>query len=62
MRFMRSLACRAAIKSRTPLAPEKLRWLVERLLHTSSPTTCPHGRPIILRLSLRDLEKGFQRY
>ena len=58
----RSLACRAAIKSRTPLAPEKLRWLVERLLHTSSPTTCPHGRPIILRLSLRDLEKGFQRY
>ena len=58
----RSLACRSAIKSHTPLAPEKLRWLVERLLHSSSPTTCPHGRPVILRLSLRDLEKSFQRH
>lgn len=56
-----SLACRAAIKVNTPLAPEKMRWLIDRLLRTSSPTTCPHGRPGVLRLATRDLEKGFHR-
>jgi DNA mismatch repair protein MutL len=56
-----SLACRAAIKINTPLAAEKMRWLIDRLLLTSSPTTCPHGRPIILRLTTRDIEKGFHR-
>ena len=56
-----SLACRAAIKVNTPLAVEKMRWLIDRLLLTSSPTTCPHGRPVILRLTTRDIEKGFHR-
>jgi DNA mismatch repair protein MutL len=56
-----SLACRAAIKINTPLAAEKMRWLIDRLLLTSSPTTCPHGRPVILRLTTRDIEKGFHR-
>jgi DNA mismatch repair protein MutL len=56
-----SLACRAAIKINTPLAAEKMRWLVDRLLQTSSPTTCPHGRPVILRLTTRDIEKGFHK-
>ena len=55
------LACRAAIKTNTPLATEKMRWLIDRLLLTSSPTTCPHGRPVILRLTTRDIEKGFQK-
>jgi DNA mismatch repair protein MutL len=56
-----SLACHAAIKINTPLAVEKMRWLIDRLLMTSSPTTCPHGRPVILRLTMRDIEKGFHR-
>ena len=56
-----SLACRAAIKINTPLTEEKMRWLIDRLLVTSSPTTCPHGRPIILRLTKRDIERGFHR-
>ena len=56
-----SLACRAAIKVNMPLAPEKMRWLIDRLLQTSSPTTCPHGRPIILRLKMNDILKGFHR-
>ncbi|HEX8851942.1 MAG TPA: DNA mismatch repair endonuclease MutL [Pyrinomonadaceae bacterium] len=60
-RVAASLACRAAIKSHVPLSPEKMRWLIDRLLLTSSPTTCPHGRPIILRLSRRDIERSFQR-
>jgi DNA mismatch repair protein MutL len=60
-RVAASLACRAAIKVNTPLAPEKMRWLIDRLLLTSSPTTCPHGRPAILRLKTRDIERGFHR-
>ncbi|MEA2203687.1 MAG: mismatch repair protein MutL [Blastocatellia bacterium] len=56
-----SLACHAAIKVNTPLAPEKMRWLIDRLLLTSSPTTCPHGRPIFLRLATQDILKGFHR-
>ncbi|HJP94712.1 MAG TPA: DNA mismatch repair endonuclease MutL [Pyrinomonadaceae bacterium] len=56
-----SLACHAAIKVNTPLAPEKMRWLIDRLLQTSSPTTCPHGRPVILRLKRKDILKGFHR-
>jgi DNA mismatch repair protein MutL len=56
-----SLACRAAIKINTPLTAEKMRWLIDHLLLTSSPTTCPHGRPVILRLTKRDIERGFHR-
>lgn len=56
-----SLACRAAVKINMKLTPEKMRWLIDRLLLTASPTTCPHGRPVILRLSMRDIERGFHR-
>lgn len=56
-----SLACHAAIKVNMALTPEKMRWLIDRLLKTSSPTTCPHGRPVILRLATRDILKGFHR-
>ena len=56
-----SLACKAAIKINMTLTPEKMHWLIDRLLVTSSPTTCPHGRPVILRLSMRDIERGFHR-
>lgn len=56
-----SLACHAAIKVNMPLASEKMRWLIDRLLLTSSPTTCPHGRPVILRLATKDILKGFHR-
>jgi DNA mismatch repair protein MutL len=56
-----SLACRAAVKIHMPLAPEKMRWMIDRLLEMENPATCPHGRPIILRLTAREIEKGFQR-
>ena len=56
-----SLACKAAIKINMKLTAEKMDWLVERLLRTTSPTTCPHGRPVILRLSMRDIERSFHR-
>ncbi len=56
-----SLACRAAIKINMPLTPEKMRWLIDQLLEMENPATCPHGRPIILRITSREIEKGFQR-
>jgi DNA mismatch repair protein MutL len=56
-----SLACKAAVKVNMKLTPEKMQWLIDRLLITSSPTTCPHGRPVILRLTMRDIERGFHR-
>jgi DNA mismatch repair protein MutL len=55
------LACRAAVKVNTKLTEEQMQWLIDNLLETSSPTTCPHGRPIILRLSIKDIERGFHR-
>jgi len=56
-----SLACKAAVKINMKLSPEKMQWLIDRLLLTSSPTTCPHGRPVILRLTMKDIERGFHR-
>ena len=56
-----SLACKAAVKINMKLTPEKMQWLIDRLMLTSSPTTCPHGRPVILRLTMKDIERGFHR-
>lgn len=56
-----SLACKAAVKVNMKLTTEKMQWLIDRLLFTSSPTTCPHGRPVILRLTMKDIERGFHR-
>jgi DNA mismatch repair protein MutL len=56
-----SLACKAAVKINMKLTPEKMQWLIDRLLLTTSPTTCPHGRPVILRLTMKDIERGFHR-
>ncbi|REJ78273.1 MAG: DNA mismatch repair endonuclease MutL [Acidobacteria bacterium] len=56
-----SLACRAAVKINMKLSGEKMAWMVERLFTTSSPTTCPHGRPVILRLTMKDIERKFHR-
>jgi DNA mismatch repair protein MutL len=55
------LACRAAIKINMELAPEKTRWLIDELLKMENPATCPHGRPIILRITAREIERGFHR-
>ena len=56
-----TLACKAAVKINMKLTPEKMQWLIDNLLITSSPTTCPHGRPVILRLTMKDIERGFHR-
>jgi DNA mismatch repair protein MutL len=56
-----NLACRAAIKVHTPLAPEKMQWLLDALARTRVPTHCPHGRPGILRFTLHEIERNFRR-
>jgi DNA mismatch repair protein MutL len=56
-----SVACRAAIKINTPLDERKMAWLIEELAATEYPMSCPHGRPIALVYSTRDILKGFHR-
>jgi DNA mismatch repair protein MutL len=60
-RIAASMACHAAIKINQPLDPEKIDWLLTALAKTEHPTACPHGRPIALRYSYKDIAKAFQR-
>jgi DNA mismatch repair protein MutL len=56
-----SIACHAAIKVNMRLDADKMGWLLKSLAATECPMSCPHGRPIALRYSLRDILKGFHR-
>ena len=56
-----TVSCHAAIKINTPLEETKMRWLISELMKTDVPTVCPHGRPIILRYDLREIQKAFKR-
>lgn len=56
-----STACRSAIKVHTALTLEKMQWLLDELAKTRIPTNCPHGRPIVLRFSLYEIERNFGR-
>ncbi len=56
-----TIACRAAIKINTKLEPKKIEWLLRALAACEYPMTCPHGRPIALRYSTKDILKSFHR-
>jgi DNA mismatch repair protein MutL len=56
-----SIACHAAIKINTPLEQNKMEWLLAELAKTECPMTCPHGRPIVLRYSVKDIQRAFKR-
>ncbi len=56
-----TIACRAAIKINMRLDQQKMEWLLRELARCEHPTNCPHGRPIALRYSTRDILKGFHR-
>ena len=56
-----STACHAAIKVNMPLEPSKMEWLLDALAKTDCPMSCPHGRPVVLRYSVREIEKAFHR-
>ena len=53
--------CRHAVKANDPLAGRELENLVEDLRHCAMPYTCPHGRPTLIEMSFRELEKKFGR-
>jgi DNA mismatch repair protein MutL len=56
-----STACHAAIKVNMPLDQTKMEWLLAELAKTDCPMSCPHGRPVVLRYSVREIERAFQR-
>jgi DNA mismatch repair protein MutL len=60
-RIAASIACHAAIKVNMPLEAAKMDWLLSELGKTEHPMSCPHGRPIALRYSLKDIQRAFQR-
>jgi DNA mismatch repair protein MutL len=56
-----STACHAAIKVNMPLDQTKMEWLLAALAKTDCPMACPHGRPVVLRYSVKEIERAFQR-
>ena len=54
-------ACHAAVKANYPLTQEKMLHILDELRRTAYSTICPHGRPVMLRLTRREIEKNFQR-
>ena len=60
-RIAATMACHAAVKANYPLTSEKMAHILEELQQTAYSTICPHGRPVMLRLTRREVEKNFQR-
>jgi DNA mismatch repair protein MutL len=60
-KLVTSAACQAAIKVNYPLQKEGMQRLLDDLFLTENPTTCPHGRPILFRLPLEEIERAFRR-
>ncbi|MGD0512827.1 MAG: DNA mismatch repair endonuclease MutL [Terriglobales bacterium] len=60
-RIAASIACHAAIKVNMPLQQNKMEWLLAELSKTECPMSCPHGRPVVLRYSMKDIQKAFKR-
>ncbi len=60
-RIAATMACHAAVKANYPLTTEKMTHILEELRQTAYSTICPHGRPVMLRLTRREVEKNFQR-
>ena len=60
-RIAASTACHAAVKANDRLTMEKMTWILQELRRTAYSTICPHGRPVLLRLTRQELEKRFER-
>jgi DNA mismatch repair protein MutL len=60
-RIAATTACHAAVKANYPLTFEKMTHILEELRATAYSTVCPHGRPVMLRLTRREIEKNFDR-
>jgi DNA mismatch repair protein MutL len=60
-RIAASIACHSAIKVNTPLDTKRIEWLLLELAKTDHPTSCPHGRPIALLYSWKEIQRAFHR-
>jgi len=60
-RIAASIACHSAIKVNTSLDPARMEWLLLELAKTRHPTSCPHGRPIALLYSWKEIQRAFHR-
>ena len=60
-RIAASTACHAAVKANDRLTMEKMTWILQELRRTAYSTVCPHGRPVLLRLTRQELERRFER-
>ncbi len=60
-RLAATMACHAAVKANDVLTREKMQFLLDELRRTSHSSVCPHGRPVVLRLTRREIEKSFER-
>src|SRR5262249_39230364 len=60
-RIAATTACHAAVKANYPLTYEKMAHILAELRETAYSTVCPHGRPVMLRLTRREIEKNFDR-
>ena len=60
-RMAATMACHAAVKANDLLTKEKMQYLLDELRRTSHSSVCPHGRPVVLRLTRREIEKSFER-
>jgi DNA mismatch repair protein MutL len=60
-RIAATTACHAAVKANYPLTHEKMMHILDELRATAYSTVCPHGRPVMLRLTRREIEKNFER-
>ena len=58
---LHSISCRAAIKAGDKSSPQELLALAEKILSGEVPPFCPHGRPCVLKLTRKELEKQFGR-
>jgi DNA mismatch repair protein MutL len=56
-----TMACHAAVKANDPLTREKMQYLLDELRQTAHSSVCPHGRPVVLRLTRREIERNFER-
>lgn len=57
----KSYSCKAAIKAGDKLSEKEMRLLIDQLFATSMPYVCPHGRPVVIKISLEEFDKRFGR-
>jgi DNA mismatch repair protein MutL len=60
-RMAATMACHAAVRANDLLSREKMQYLLDELRRTAHSSVCPHGRPVVLRLTRREIERSFER-